>query len=194
MALDHALGTEDQRVALEVDALVTRVLEVIAEQPASAEALAVLEMWHVLCDFVRTSPAPPNVTDLWVDTLPTDDLDLTALAELQRLSVWVSLVTILDAHGSRALADLGFDDQRSGVARTLVQRGNEARATDLPPEHQDILSSTFRWAAMLFPDAAQSLRRIARRPDTMDDPPHDFESPRAARDVGPRHPLRAGAR
>ncbi len=114
VALDHALGTEDQRVALEVDALVTRVLEVIAEQPASAEALAVLEMWHVLCDFVRTSPAPPNVTDLWVDTLPTDDLDLTALADLQRLSVWVSLVTILDAHGSRALSALASTTSGAG--------------------------------------------------------------------------------
>jgi hypothetical protein len=182
----------DERALAELQAVSHRVLSLIGGGAVDAAALLVLEAWYALADLVAEPADAPDVSTLWVESVPTDSVDLTSPADVALMDTWATLAAILARHDARVLQRLGYPGSVVGVVERLFGTDASHVAAALPKASADALRQTASTLAELFPAQAGHLGRFGRRvapllePATLDEspegdpPPQGLTPPRGA--------------
>ena len=128
-AIDDGARRDDRRALAELDALAVRVLASVLPGEIDAAALILLQEWYALAGLVEAAPERPDVAGLWVETLPTEALDLRSPEDVSALETWTALIATLRLHDPAALETFGFPECAVGRRRRSVRGGRfEARA------------------------------------------------------------------
>ena len=156
-ALDRVERADDRRAVAELDALAVRVLAVVLPADIDAAALVVLQEWYALAALVEAAPDRPDVAGLWVETLPTETLDLRSAADMSALETWTALIATLRQHDPAALETFGFPDAQAAVVAGLFATDGHSLAAELPREQAALLRRLARSLAEFFPELTTAL-------------------------------------
>jgi hypothetical protein len=151
VVIDQRARHDDRRAIAELDALAVRVLATVLRGEIDAAAFVLLQEWYALGEMVDAAPARPDVAGLWVETLPTDALDLRSAADVSALETWTALIALLRQHDPAALERFGFPDAQEAVVAGLFATDARSLATDLPREQTALLRRLARSLAVYFP-------------------------------------------
>ena len=150
-AIDDGARRDDRRALAELDALAVRVLASVLPGDIDAAALILLQEWYALAGLVEAAPERPDVAGLWVETLPTDALDLRSPEDVSALETWTALIATLRRHDPAALERFGFPDAQEAVVAGLFATNARKLAHNLPREQTALLRGLARSLAEFFP-------------------------------------------
>lgn len=177
---------DDRRATAELDALAARLLETILPHGVDTTTLVVLPEWYALAELVREPPPAPDVTRVWIETVPTEELDLAARDGVAALEAWTVLVEVMDRHDPAALRRFGFPAAQDEVVGRLFARDAPVLAAGLTKDEALALRRLARSLAPLFPDRRTALRAFsshvfahspAQAEDVVEDRPRAFTEP-----------------
>jgi hypothetical protein len=151
---------DDRRAVVELDAVAARVLETALPEPIDAAALPVLEEWYDLAATVNRTWPPPDVTALWIETLPTEMFDLATVADVATLETWAALLQLLQERDQAALRRFGYPGRLEDVVARVFADDPAAVAAELPPEAAVSLRRTARQLSAFFPNIGAALRHF----------------------------------
>jgi hypothetical protein len=186
-AFEHCVRNGDGRAVAELDALGARVLEAILPGGIDADALVLLQEWYTLAELVEAAPERPDVAGLWVETLPTDSLDLRSPADVSALETWTALVALLRERDPAALTRFGFPEAQEAVVAGLFAGDAVALGAELPRAQAARLAALARSLAGLLPELTVVLRVfgiavfpyvVPRGEDHVEDRPRAYGAPR----------------
>lgn len=162
-AIDHRDHHDDRRAVTELDALAMRVLATILPDPLDGGLLPLLQDWYTLNRRVTIAQTMPDVTGLWVETLPTANVDLRSAADVASLDDWTALAAILWQHDTTALRVFGFPDSQVAIILRIFSVDAEQLGAELSPERAHSVRQLARALAEFLPKGpARELRRFGR--------------------------------
>ncbi len=156
-AVDDGARRDDRRALAELDALAVRVLASVLPGEIDAAALILLQEWYALSGLVDAAPERPDVAGLWVETLPTEALDLRSPEDVSALETWTALLATLRRHDRGALETFGFPEAQSAVVAGLFAADASRLARELPREQTALLRHLARSLAVHFPQHGPDL-------------------------------------
>ncbi len=156
-AIDDGARRDDRRALAELDALGARVLATVRPGEIDAPALILLQEWYALAGLVEEAPERPDVAGLWVETLPTEALDLHSPEDVSAPETWTALIATLRRQDPAALERFGFPDAQETVVAGLFATNARKLAHKLPREQTARLRYLVRTLAEFFPQHATEL-------------------------------------
>ena len=152
---------DDRRATAELDALAARLLETILPAPIDQTTLVLLSEWYALSELVREPPSPPDVAGVWIETVPTDELDLASREGVATLEAWTVLIGLLVRNDPAAVRRFGFPAGQDEVVGRLFARNAPVLAADITKDEALRLRRLARSLAWLFPDRQTALRAFS---------------------------------
>jgi conflict system STAND superfamily ATPase len=204
---------DDRRAAAELDALAGRLLERILPADLDAAGLVLLEEWYILAALAHAASATPDVARLWIELLPTTDLNLASPADVAALESWTALIGILGRYDPAALERFGVPAALGGLVGQLFAVDARVLAGKVSRDDAMTLGRVARSLAGVFPEQRPVLmvfstdvyafsrraeeEEIEQRPRVFTDPPRPTVVSRVLADLdgpSPRRFLRRRAR
>jgi conflict system STAND superfamily ATPase len=158
VTLGEALENAHASARAELQAIVgTTLANVQRAWDASALPIpvTVLAAWFQL---VPASPEPVHAPDLattWIDSVPTESVDLRAPDELRRLDEWVTLVELLRLHKPSALDQFGFPTSQHAALLAVVDSAYLLALESSHDERRELAAATLTRIARSFRDVAR---------------------------------------
>ena len=178
---------DDRRAMAELDAFASRLLQTILPDELDTTTLVLLSEWYGLAELVHEPPPPPDVAGLWIETVPTDGLDLASPDGVAALEAWTVLIDLLGRHDPAALRRFGFPAAQDEVVGRLFARASPVLAAGITKDEALRLRRLARSLARRFPDRQTALRAFStyvfpyplpREEDDVEDRPPRFTDPR----------------
>jgi hypothetical protein len=109
------------------------------------------------------APPLPEIGPTWVELVPTDALDLSDPADVERLDDWLRLVAALGHHDHPQLVSLGYPEkQLSALDRAATQAAALLETGDAPAALAAVVARLAR--VTLLPVASPSRVDVWREP------------------------------
>ncbi len=156
-ALAQALGTARAEVAAIAGDALER-LRLSWDERHVAIPVALLSEWFGVARRLRESPASPDVTATWIESLPTESATLHDRDDVRRLDDWLTLVDLLLVNDPDALTRFGFPEGQAAAVNAVAHSGESLLLTDADEVLRDAVRATLIRLARTCPDVVPATR------------------------------------